>query len=647
MSIDPLKLRNIAIVAHVDHGKTTLVDAFMKQSNLFRDNQDEMSQEMILDSGDLEREKGITITAKNISVRFGEYKINIIDTPGHTDFSGEVERTLNMADGCILLVDAQEGPKPQTKFVLQQALKLGLKPILIINKIDKKFADPNAILQRVNDLFLDLATDESQLEFPVFYAIGREGKVFPSLPEGDLTVPNSLRGDLKPLLEGIIKHVPSPIERMSSIDNAAAGAGDPDKPFQMLISSLEYDSHLGRYLIGKISRGTIKHDQSVVVAVPGEEKSDPQIVARGRVKKILVREGMGFMEIPEAVAGEIVAIAGVDSTAISATLCDPDKVDVLPKIRISDPSVRIKFEASTSPLVGKDGKFVTAKLLQQRLERELETNISLEITKGDDGAYYVAGRGELQLSILIETLRREGYEFQIRKPEVVIKEEGGVKMEPVEELIIDVPEEYSNDVVSALSTRRAEITNVEMDNNETRYTSKILTRNLLGLRNELLTRTKGNVALNNYLLDYVPFDPKLPELHRKGVLIASESGVSVDYALNTVQWKGDLFIGGSEEVYEGMVVGIHKFDEDLEVNVCKARHKSGVRVNQAQVTHVTLKPPMQLTLDFALLFIAKDEILEVTPHHLRLRKVYLKGYERKWAKRDQLTGFAKQMMEGK
>lgn len=634
MNTDSTKIRNIAIIAHVDHGKTTLVDAFMKQSNLFRANQEEMNQEMILDSGDLEREKGITITAKNIAIRYGEYKINIIDTPGHADFGGEVERTLNMADGCILLVDAQEGPKPQTKFVLQKAFELGLKPILIINKIDKSFANPKKILEKVNDLFLTLATHEDQLDFPVFYAIGREGKVFDKLPDSDLTIPNSIPGDLRPLLECIISYVPEP-------------KGDIEGPFQMLISSIEYDFHLGRYLIGKISRGTINNDTSVVVVKPGLTDTDPEILARGRVKKILVREGMNFVEVESAGAGEIVAIAGIDSTDIGATICAASTPDPLPMIKISPPSVRIKFEANTSPLVGKEGKFVTAKLLQQRLERELETNISLQITKAEDGSYYVAGRGELQLSILIETLRREGYEFQIRKPEVVLQEKDGEKMEPIEELVIDTTEEYGNDVASVLSERRAELINIETENSQVHYTYKILTRDLLGLRSILLTRTKGNVVMNNFLLGYVPFDAKHPEPFRKGVLIASEAGPAMDYALNTVQWRGDLFITSSTEVYEGMIVGIHKYEEDLDVNVCKGRHKSGVRVNQAQITHIMLKPPLELTLDFALLFLAKDEILEVTPKNLRLRKVYLKEYERKWAKRDKLTGFAKQMMEKK
>lgn len=632
MSESTVKIRNIAIIAHVDHGKTTLVDAFMKQSNLFRANQDEMNQEMILDSSDLEREKGITIYAKNISIRYSDYKINIIDTPGHADFGGEVERTLNMADGVILLVDAQEGPKPQTRFVLQKAFELGLKPILIINKIDKSFANPKKILEKVNDLFLTLATHEDQLEFPVLYAIGREGKVFNALPEGDLTIPNSIPGDLRPLLEIITQYIPAP-------------KSDTSAPFQMLISSLEYDSHLGRYLIGKVNRGIAKNDSAVLVVKPGENK--PEVLTQGRIKKLFVREGLNFVEVDSAPAGEIVAIAGIDSTHIGATLCEANAPDPLPMIKISLPSVRIKFEANTSPLVGKEGKYVTAKLLQQRLEKELETNISLQITKGDEGSYYVAGRGELQLSILIETLRREGYEFQIRKPEVVLQEENGVKMEPIEEIVIDTTEEFSSAVASTLSSRRAELINLEQENDQVHYTYKILTRDLLGLRSVLLTNTKGNVVINNFLAGYVPYDAKRPEPFRKGVLISSESGIAMDYALNTVQWRGDLFIGSSTEVYEGMIVGINKYEEDLEVNVCKGRHKSGVRVNQAQITHVLLKPPLQLTLDFALLFLAKDEILEVTPQNLRLRKVFLKEYERKWAKREVLSGFAKQMMEKK
>ncbi len=611
--VDPLKIRNIAIIAHVDHGKTTLVDAFMKQNHLFRDNQAEMKQEMILDSNDLEREKGITIFAKNIAVRYGEYKINIIDTPGHADFGGEVERTLNMADGCILLVDAQEGPKPQTKFVLKKALELGLKPMVIINKIDKKYANPEKVIERLNDLFLNLATDMDQLDFPIFYAIGREGKVFNEIPDGDLTVANSIPGDMRPLLDGIIKYIPAP-------------KSNADEPLQMLITSLAFDAHLGRYLIGKINRGTLKANDAVVIVDPAGEKG------RGRVKKIMVREGMEFVEVPDAPAGEIVAIIGIESTDIGSTLCAASNPDPLPKIKLSPPSVRIKFEANSSPLVGRDGKFVTAKILQQRLDREKETNISLNIEKGDDGSYYVAGRGELQLSILIETLRREGYEFQIRKPEVVIIEENGVKMEPVEEVVIDTNDEFSNAVASVLSGRRAELMNIESDNGSVQYTYKILTRYLIGLRNVLLTNTKGNVVINNFLTGYAPVS-KQPDIFRKGALLATDPGIAMAFTLNMIQWRGELFIEPGDEVYEGMVVGLNKYEQDMDVNVIKEKHKSAVRVNQHQKTAVILNAVNVVTLDFALLFIAKDEILEVTPNHLRLRKQYLTRVDRNMAKR--------------
>lgn len=615
--MDSAKIRNVAIIAHVDHGKTTLVDAFIKQSSLFRDNQTEMNQVAIMDNSDLEREKGITITAKNISIRYRDYKINIIDTPGHADFGGEVERTLNMADGCILLVDAQEGPMPQTKFVLKKALEMGLPVVVLINKIDKRYANPVRVIERVNDLFLTLATDSDQLDFPVLYAIGREGKVFTTIPDGDLSIPNITKGNVEPLLEKIVDFIPVP-------------KGDKDLPFQMQITSLEYDSHVGRYLIGRINRGTVNINDSLVVVKPMDESNETKtedIVARGKVRKILVREGLAFQEVEEAHAGEIIAIVGIDSTTIGATVCISSDIDPLPTIKIMPPSLKIKFEANTSPFVGREGKFVTPKVLQQRLERELETNISLQISRGDEGSYYVAGRGELQLSILIETLRREGYEFQIRKPEVVLIEKDGVKTEPLEEVLIDTPQEYSNAVAAILSTRKAELVNMEVENDQVRYTYKMLTRNLLGLRNLLLTATKGNVIINNYLLDYVPYTVQ-PDQFRKGVLISSESGTAAAYTLNTLQYKGELFIDPGVEVYEGMIIGMNKFENDLDVNPCKARHKSGVRVSQSSITHIALNEITPVTLDFALLFIGSDELLEVTPKNLRLRKIYLTKTER-------------------
>lgn len=626
---DKSKIRNVAIIAHVDHGKTTLVDAFLKQSNVFRDNQSEMSQEAILDSGDLEREKGITIKAKHASIFYKDIKINIIDTPGHADFGGEVERTLNMADGCILIVDAQEGPKPQTTFVLKKAFESGLKPIVVINKIDKKFATPKKVLEKVNDLFLDLVQDMDQLEFPVFYAVGRDGKAFEHMPEGDI---ETTEGTIEPLLKAIVDHVPAP-------------TGDGNGPFQMLITTLDFDPHMGRLLVGKINRGSVNIKDSLTAVKPanGKEGSKDEF-EKGSAKSILVRKGLSYVEVESASAGEIVAISGVDCNYIGGTLCISSEVEALPTIKLSPPSVQTRFEASTSPFVGRDGKFVTAKQLQQRLEREQETNISLDITKADGGAYTVAGRGELQLAILIEELRREGFELQVRRPEVILSEVDGVLSEPQEELLIEVPEEFQGAVITAVSERKGELKNMEIDQGVCYMTYHILTRNLIGLRATLLTLTKGSVIMNNTVIGYAPYDKNQPEIYRKGVLIASETGVAAAYALNTAQERGELFIEPATEVYEGMIVGINKFDQDLELNITKAREKSGVRRNQAEITQIALKTPMQLSLEFALVFLAKDEILEITPNHLRLRKQYLTKTEREWAKRDNLTDYAKSQM---
>lgn len=626
--VDKSKIRNVAIIAHVDHGKTTLVDAFLKQSNVFRDNQSEMTEEAILDSGDLEREKGITIKAKHASIFYGDYKINIIDTPGHADFGGEVERTLNMADGCILIVDAQEGPKPQTKFVLKKAFELGLKPIVVVNKIDKKFASPKKVLEKVNDLFLDLVTDMDQLEFPVFYAVGRDGKAFSELPEGDIS---KVDGTIEPLLQAIVDNVPAP-------------TGDESGDFQMLITTLDFDPHIGRLLIGKVTRGSIELKDSITAINAKEEKNEQ---VKGNVKSIMIRTGLGYTEVEKASVGEIVAIAGLDCNFIGGTLCDSSNLEVLPTIKLSPPSVQTRFEASTSPFVGRDGKFVTAKQLQSRLEREQEINISLDISKADGGAYNVAGRGELQLAILIEELRREGFELQVRRPEVILTEVDGVVSEPLEELLIEVPEEYQGTVIEAVSERKGELKNMEIDQGHCFITYEILTRNLIGLRASLLTLTKGSVVMSNTVVGYAPYDKDQPEIYRKGVLIASETGTAAAYALNTAQERGELFIEPSTEVYEGMIIGINKFDQDLEINVCKAREKSGVRRNQAEITQIALKTPLRLSLEFALVFLAKDEILEITPNHLRLRKQYLTKNERAWSTRQNLNDYAKAQMQGK
>ena len=444
------------------------------------------------------------------------------------------------------------------------------------------------------------------------------------MPEGDLTVANSTTGDLTPLLEKIIEDFPAP-------------KGDPVAPLQIQINALDYDNHLGRYLIGRIFRGTARIGDSVVIL---HSKGSQEIKETGKIKKILVREGLEFIEVNSAIAGEIVAIIGIESMAIGGTICTVQNPEPLPDIKISPPAVKIKFEANTSPYVGKEGKFVTATQLAQRLELEKANNISLKINPADGGGYFVAGRGELQLSILIETLRREGYEFQVRKPEIILQMIDGVKSEPKEELIIDTREEYIGTIIDFLNRHKGELVHIETENGLTRITYKILTRNLFGLRSHLQAATKGNVVLNHYISEYVPYTNQ-PELYRKGVLIASEAGTAMGYSLNTVQERGDLFTSAGTQVYEGMIVGMNKYDQDMEVNVTKQRQKSGVRVKHDEITQTTLKPIIPITLEFALVFIAKDEILEITPNNLRLRKAYLSKNERVWSKRKNLSEFAK------
>lgn len=617
-------IRNVAIIAHVDHGKTTLVDAFMKKTHLFRENQEEMYQTRILDSGELEKEKGITIKAKNIAIKYGDFKINIIDTPGHADFGGEVERTLNMADSCLLLVDAQEGPMPQTKFVLKKALELGLKPILVINKIDKKLANCTKTISKVQDLFLELATDPEQLDFPVYYAIAREGLIFKELPEGDLTNTKSLNGDVTPILDEIVNNTPAP-------------KGNINGTFQMQVTSLEYDNHLGRYLVGRINRGQVKVDDPIILLSKDEK-------IQGRVKELFTKEGLFWEPTEKAIAGDIVAITGIESTAIGATICDINNQEILPDINITPPSVKVKFESNTSPFAGKEGKFVTAKQLEQRLEQEKDTNISLNISKVGGSSYYVAGRGELQLSILVEQLRREGYEFQLGKPEVVLIEKEGKKFEPIEELIVDCPSEYLSVITQEVSNRKGELIDIENNDNQTRFTYRILTRNLIGLHRVLMNATKGTAIINSFVYDYVPHSEG-ENLFRKGVIISAETGTSLGYALTTIQERGQLFIGPSEEVYEGMIIGINNHEQDLEVNPCKARHKTNVRMLRSEMTDIYLKSTIPLTVEYALSFINDDELIEVTPKNIRLRKKLLTNTQRTWAKRGNLTAYAKQQMQ--
>ncbi len=625
--IDKNNIRNVAIIAHVDHGKTTLVDAFMKQTHMFRDNEEEMFQERILDVGELEKEKGITINAKNISIRYKDTKINIVDTPGHADFGGEVERTLNLADSCLLLVDAKEGCMPQTKFVLKRALELGLKPIVVVNKIDRKLADIEKTISKIQDLFLNLATEEEQLDFPVYYAIATEGKVWKEIPEGDLKTANSIPGDLTPILDGIVETLPAP-------------KGDSTKPFQMQITSIEYNEHLGRYLIGKIANGKVKIDDPVVLVSNKEGFEKKQ----GRVKELFVKEGLEWIKVEECSAGEIIAITGIDSTAIGATLCSIDNPSALPEIKISPPSVRVKFTANTSPFAGKEGTFVTAKQLQQRLEQEKNLNIGLTITNHGSNGYQVAGRGELQLAILVEQLRREGYEFQLSKPEVILKEIDGVMHEPMEELNIDAPEEYLSVITKEVSERRGRLIDIESENGQNRFVFNILTKNLIGLHRVLMNATKGTAIINSYIVEYVPYK-KEEELFRKGVIVSSETGTALAYSLMSIQERGKLFIEGSTEVYEGMIIGLHNHESDLEVNPCKARKKTNVRMSHAEVTEIDLKAPLLMTTEIALSFIKNDELIEITPKSIRLRKKLLTSTQRVWAKRKNLTEYAKTHLE--
>jgi len=519
-----MEIRNIAIIAHVDHGKTTLVDGLLKQSGTFRDNQLEMSQTTILDSGDLEKERGITISAKIASVEYKNYKINIIDTPGHADFSGEVERTLGMADGVLLIVDAQEGPMPQTKFVLSRALALNLKPIVVINKIDKKDARASEVITEIESLFLDLATDDNQLDFPVYFAVGREGKAFEEMPR-DI---QNASGNLLSIFEAILKHIPAPKAEING-------------SFQMLVSALAWDSFKGKYAIGKIQRGKVSINDPVFLI-----KKDGSKI-QSKIEKIYVSSGLEKKETLKVGAGEIVRLTGIFEAKIGETITDLKNPDPLPCIEIEAPTLQITISPNTSPFAGLEGKFTTSRQIEARLNKELETNVSLKVEKKDT-AFTVSGRGELHLSILIETLRREGYEMEIGKPTVVTKIENGQKLEPIEELTIDAPSEFCGVINSELGNRRAVLLNTSViAEGSTRLTFKISTRALLGLRNILLTRTRGTAIMNSLLVGYEPLGAKLPKL-RNGALISAENGTAVTYGLKVEEDRGTPFIGPAIKV---------------------------------------------------------------------------------------------------
>lgn len=595
------KIRNVAVIAHVDHGKTTLVDFMLKQSHTFRENEAEMNQTTILDSNPLERERGITILAKNTAIYYKGYKINIIDTPGHADFSGEVERTLNMADGALLIIDAQEGPMPQTKFVLKKALDLKLKIIVVVNKIDKQLADVNKTIEKTNDLFLELATHHDQLEFPTLFAIGREGKAAETV-EGVAETDN-----LEVILQEIIDFVPAPKTEEGT--------------FQMVASALGYDLHKGKHAIGRINRGTVKKGQPLVLVNSSNEK------ITGRAETIRVSHGLKKIEVEEAFEGDIIDISGFPKVEIGDTIADPSDPTPLPRISVEEPTIKITISANTSPFAGREGKFTNSRQILERLTKELETNISLRLEKEGE-KMIVSGRGELHLSILIETLRREGYEFQVEKPQVITKTVDGKVMEPVETAMIDVPDEFVGVITGEMGARKGQMMDMHPEGNGiTRLVYKVPSKNLFGIRNDLLTNTKGTAIINVEFFDYEPLSPMIAQL-RNGVLVASESGSALKYGLNNAQGRGITFVEPGTKVYEGMIVGENSKQEDIEINVTKEKKQTNMRASTSDVNMGALTPATIMSLEECIDFIEDDELLEVTPVSLRLRKKYLTKLER-------------------
>ena len=586
-------IRNIAIIAHVDHGKTTLVDALLRQSHVFRDNQDTV--DCIMDSNTLEREKGITILAKNTAIMYKDVKINIIDTPGHADFSGEVERVINMADGCLLLIDSVEGPMPQTKFVLREAFKKKLKIIVVINKMDRQNARIKEVLKLTQDLFLELATDAEQLDFPVLYASGREGIV--------VNEPGMEGKDVSPLFDMILEKVPPPqIE---------------EGPFQMLVSNLDYDTHKGKISIGRIWRGKVSpHDMVVCLSADGSQ-------TRYEINEVFTHLGLKRLEAKEVEAGDIVAVTGVKEVTIGDTLASPDQPEALPRIEIGEPTVEMTFGVNTSPFAGREGRFSTTRQLRERLYRELESNLSLRVQDSDrSDTFIVKGRGELHLSILIETMRREGYEFEVSKPEAITKMVDGKLMEPVEALTIDTKEEYIGIVNELLSKRQAEMSDMRNDNKgNVRMEFHIPTKGLIGFRSAFLTATRGSGVMNTIFLGYEPWKKDIGSI-RGGVLVASETGVSVTYGLNNAQERGLLFIGPGVQVYEGMIVGTIQRSRDIAVNVCKEKKMTNIRSSTSDIA-IKLTPAIIFSLEQSIDFINRDELVEITPEHIRLRKKIL------------------------
>jgi len=603
MNQDPKNIRNIAIIAHVDHGKTTLVDGLLKQSHTFRDNQAEMSQELIMDSGDQERERGITITAKVTAVQYGETRINIIDTPGHADFSGEVERTLNMADAVLLIVDAQEGPMPQTKFVLGKALAAELKPIVIINKIDKPGSRISEVEDELADLFLELAVHEEQLHYPVYYAIGRAGKAWKTPP-----VDADADADLSVLFDAIVNDVPAP-------DVVVEGS------LQMLVTALAWDNFKGKYAVGRITRGRVKAGDQVTLC-----KADGTQV-KAKIDNVFMSHGTSKTEVAGAVAGDIVQLTGVADAKIGETIADSERPEALPTIDIEAPTLQIYLGPNTSPFKGLEGEYNTGRQIGERLQKELETNVGLRVAETSIG-FLVSGRGELHLSVLIETMRREGYEFEVGRPQVVTKEENGATLEPVEEVIIEVPQEHVGTVQMELGARRATLKEqFASPKGVTKLVYEMPTRALIGLRSILITNTKGTIIMNSLMIGYQSLGSALQQM-RSGTLVAYETGTTTAYSLQNVEDRGTCFVGPGEKVYAGQIIGLNKRTDDLEINVCKAKHLTNMRSSSSDGV-IQLTPPVILSLEQCLDFIENDELLEVTPKSLRLRKRELDQNKRK------------------
>ncbi len=589
-------MRNVAIIAHVDHGKTTIVDSMLKQAGIYREN--EQIVEQVMDSNDLERERGITILAKNTAIQYGDIRINVVDTPGHADFGGEVERVLKMVDSVLLVVDSYDGPMPQTRFVLRKALELGLKPIVCINKIDRPDARPVEVVDMVLDLFVELGADDDQLEFPIVYTSGKTGVATLDIKEFQ----SGAELDFSPLLDTVVKYTPC-IE------------GDTEGPMQLLVSNIDSDPYIGRIAIGRVERGTIKKGESVAIVTYGEDTK-----RTSRVVKLLRFQGLGKQEVESAGVGEIVCVAGIVDINIGDTICDSSTPEAIPFVDIDEPTISMTFSVNDSPFAGQEGKFVTSRHLRDRLFKEMETNVSMRLEETDTTeAFIVKGRGELHLSILIETMRREGYEFQVSRPHVIMKEIGGVLCEPVEDLVVDVPEEFVGPVIEKLGRRKAEMTNMlPPTKGYTRLEFNVPSRGIIGYRTEFLTDTKGNGIMNSVISGFQPFAGEI-ETRSSGVLVAFESGDAMTYGLFNAQGRGSLMIGAGVPVYEGMIVGINPKPEDIAVNVCKKKHVTNMRASGSDDA-MRLVPPINFSLEQCLEFVEDDELCEITPKNIRLRK---------------------------